>query len=133
MTHSDSKLPHMQQILLFAAKETNPALRTTTDALIDDQLRVEILTDWNLSSEAQTLCDIYYLLHWSNTAFNSRFKPHYTHFLRDGIDFKIQWNCSQGTKKLIFQAERIGLSFRRRRGSEIGIVIPKIMHGMQAP
>jgi hypothetical protein len=119
MTHSDSN-------------QFNP-LQTITGALIEEQLKTELRTEWNISPEAQALCDIYYLLHWSNKAFNSRFRTHYTRITRDGVEFKIQWNCSQGAKKLIFQAERIGLSFRRLQGSEAGIVIPKIMKGMSAP
>ena len=96
------------------------------------QLIEEIENDYNISKEAQALCDTYYLLHWSGSQLQNRIrKGAFTILCRD-ILFHINWQGEQNKIRCL-NAERVAVSFRRIAGNHSGIAIPKIIHGMSAP
>jgi hypothetical protein len=96
------------------------------------QLIEEIENDYNISTEAQALCDTYYLLHWSGSKFLHRLGPGANTLLCRDVLYNIQWHGEQNKIRCL-NAERVAISFRRIAGNNSGIAIPKIIHGMSAP
>jgi len=96
------------------------------------QLIEEIENDYSISKEAQALCDIYYLLHWSGSKLRFRVGAGANGILCNDTLFNVQWHGEQNKIRCL-GAERVAISFRRIAGNHSGIAIPKIIHGMSAP
>jgi len=95
-------------------------------------LNRQIEDDFNITKEARALCDTYYLLHYSGAQFGSLLNRNGHSITREGILYRINW-LGEHHKAQCINAERVGVSFRRKHGEKTGIVIPKVMVNLPAP
>ena len=94
----------------------------------DSHILLEIQHSYRMSLAAQDHCNIYYLLHWDGEFIKEKLGSSDNIIQRDGITFAINWG-SEAKKRAILDSKRVAMSFRRIVGTQLGIIIPKIIYG----
>ena len=95
-------------------------------------LENEFLFCWELSETAKKEASLYYILHWSGITLKNRLSFENRILQWNKTRFLVQWPSPEAVDEIL-KATRVGLSFRKMKGTNLGIVIPKIMQGMSAP
>ena len=97
----------------------------------ESHIVLEIQHSYRISLVAQDHCDIYYLLHWDGEFLKEKLGSSENIIYRDGITYALNWG-SDAKQIAILKAKRVALSFRRIVGTQLGIIIPKILYGTEA-
>lgn len=120
--------PHTRQTL--KTKEIR-AFTSIEAAEFDDEFKYSFV----LSERAKDKADNYFLLHYSTEKVRGAISHQGEVIQKGKIIYVVQWVNAQQKRIILSGTEnnRVALSFRRRAGSFIGYVIPKIMYGEAPP
>jgi hypothetical protein len=81
-------------------------------------------SNFYLTSAQRESCDRYYLLYWATSYYLGALKLYPETITRQDIDYRVHYLSQLSTTELRTKLDgTIKLSFRRQRGSDVGIVL----------